>query len=82
MTIKVAVLGAKGRMGAETVKAISAAPDLSLVAQIDLGDSIEQITSNGAQVVVDFTHPESVMKNLEFAINNGIHVVVGTSLRS
>ena len=55
MTIKVAVLGAKGRMGAETVKAISAAPDLSLVAQIDLGDSIEQITSNGAQVVVDFT---------------------------
>lgn len=79
MTIKVAVLGAKGRMGAETVKAISAAPDLSLVAQIDLGDSIEQITSSGAQVVVDFTHPESVMKNLEFAINNGIHVVVGTT---
>ena len=79
MTIKVAVLGAKGRMGAETVKAISAAPDLSLVAQIDLGDSIEQITSNGAQVVIDFTHPESVMKNLEFAINNGIHVVVGTT---
>jgi 4-hydroxy-tetrahydrodipicolinate reductase len=79
MTIKVAVLGAKGRMGAETVKAISAAPDLSLVAQIDLGDSIEQITSSGAQVVVDFTHPESVMKNLEFAINSGIHVVVGTT---
>ena len=79
MTIKVAVLGAKGRMGAETVKAISAAHDLSLVAQIDLGDSIEQITSSGAQVVVDFTHPESVMKNLEFAINNGIHVVVGTT---
>ena len=79
MTIKVAVLGAKGRMGAETVKAISAAPDLSLVAQIDLGDSIEQITSSGAQVVVDFTHPESVMKNLEFAINSGSHVVVGTT---
>ena len=79
MTIKVAVLGAKGRMGAETVKAISAAPDLSLVAQIDLGDSIELLTSSGAQVVVDFTHPESVMNNLEFAINSGIHVVVGTT---
>jgi 4-hydroxy-tetrahydrodipicolinate reductase len=79
MTIKVAVLGAKGRMGAETVKAISAAPDLSLVAQIDLGDSIELLTSSGAQVVVDFTHPESVMKNLEFAIDSGIHVVVGTT---
>lgn len=79
MTIKVAVLGAKGRMGAETVKAISSASDLSLVAQIDLGDSIEQLTATGAQVVVDFTHPDSVMKNLEYAIKNGIDVVVGTT---
>ena len=79
MTINVAVLGAKGRMGAETVKAIAAATDLQLVAQIDLGDSLEQLTASGAQVVVDFTHPDAVMKNLEFAINNGIHVVVGTT---
>jgi 4-hydroxy-tetrahydrodipicolinate reductase len=79
MTIKVAVLGAKGRMGAETVKAISSAPDLDLVVQIDLGDSIEQLTASGAQVIVDFTHPDSVMKNLEFAIKHGIHVVVGTT---
>ena len=79
MTINVAVLGAKGRMGAETVKAISASTDLQLVAEIDLGDSLEQLTTRGAQVVVDFTHPDAVMKNLEFAINNGIHVVVGTT---
>ena len=79
MSINVAVLGAKGRMGAETVKAISAASDLSLVAQIDLGDSINQLATSGAQVVVDFTHPDAVMNNLEFAINNGIHVVVGTT---
>ena len=79
MTIKVAVLGAKGRMGAETVKAINAASDLNLVAQIDIGDSLEQLKTSGAQVVVDFTHPDAVMKNLEFAINNGIHVVVGTT---
>jgi 4-hydroxy-tetrahydrodipicolinate reductase len=79
MTINVAVLGAKGRMGAETVKAISASNDLQLVAQIDLGDSLETLTTSGAQVVVDFTHPDAVMKNLEFAINNGIHVVVGTT---
>jgi 4-hydroxy-tetrahydrodipicolinate reductase len=79
MTINVAVLGAEGRMGAETVKAISAATDLQLVAEIDLGDSLEQLTTSGAQVVVDFTHPDAVMKNLEFAINNGIHVVVGTT---
>lgn len=79
MTINVGVLGAKGRMGAETVKAISAATDLQLVAQIDLGDSLEQLATSGAQVIVDFTHPEAVMKNLEFAINNGMHVVVGTT---
>jgi 4-hydroxy-tetrahydrodipicolinate reductase len=79
MTINVGVLGAKGRMGAETVKAISASTDLQLVAEIDLGDSLEQLATSGAQVVVDFTHPDAVMKNLEFAINHGIHVVVGTT---
>ena len=79
MTIKVAVLGSKGRMGAETCRAISSAPDLELVAQIDLGDSLSDLEKSGAQVVVDFTHPDSVMKNLEFAISHGIHVVVGTT---
>ena len=79
MSIKVAVLGAKGRMGSETVKAISGTTDLEVVAQLDLGDSLDKLVSSGAQVVVDFTHPDSVMANLEFAINNGISVVVGTT---
>jgi 4-hydroxy-tetrahydrodipicolinate reductase len=78
-SIKVAVLGAKGRMGSEACKAISAAPDLELVASIDLGDSLDQLVASGAQVIVDFTHPDSVMKNLEFAITHDIHVVVGTT---
>jgi 4-hydroxy-tetrahydrodipicolinate reductase len=77
--MKVAVLGAKGRMGTEAVDAISDAKDLQLVAQLDLGDSLEELVNSGAQVVVDFTHPDAVMKNLEFAITNGIHVVVGTT---
>mgnify|MGYP000679810313 CR=1 FL=1 len=79
MSIKVGVLGAKGRMGSEAVKAISAASDLEVVAQIDLGDSLDQLISSGAQTIVDFTHPDAVMGNLEFAINNGINVVVGTT---
>jgi len=79
MSIKVAVLGAKGRMGSEACKAVSAAADLELVAQIDLGDSLDLLTSSGAQVIVDFTHPDAVMGNLEFAIKNGISVVVGTT---
>jgi len=77
--IKVGVLGAKGRMGSEACKAVSDAPDLDLVAAIDLGDSLDLLISSGVQVIVDFTHPDSVMKNLEFAINNGISVVVGTT---
>ena len=77
--INVAVLGAKGRMGAEVVKAVTAAPGMSLVAALDLGDSLEQLKSSGAKVVVDFTTPDSVMANLEFLINNGINAVVGTT---
>ena len=79
MSIKVAVLGAKGRMGSEACKAVTAAPDLELVAQIDIGDSLDLLLSSGAQVVVDFTHPDSVMGNLEFAINHDVSVVVGTT---
>ncbi len=77
--IKVAVLGAKGRMGSEACKAVIEAPDLDLVAAIDLGDSLEELVAKGAHVVIDFTHPDSVMNNLEFAIKNGISVVVGTT---
>jgi 4-hydroxy-tetrahydrodipicolinate reductase len=77
--IKVAVLGARGRMGAEVVKAVTEASDLELVAALDLGDSLDQLKANGAQVVVDFTTPDSVMANLEFVISNGINAVVGTT---
>jgi 4-hydroxy-tetrahydrodipicolinate reductase len=77
--MKVAVLGAKGRMGTEASAAIRDAKDLELVAQLDLGDSLDQLVTSGTQVVVDFTHPDAVMKNLEFAITNGINVVVGTT---
>ncbi len=79
MTIKVGVLGARGRMGQEVCRAIKAANDLELVAEIDLNDSIEVLKSAKADVVVDFTTPEVVMENLKFAIENGIHAVVGTT---
>lgn len=77
--IKVGVLGARGRMGAEVVKAVTAAADLELVAALDLGDSLDQLVSSSAQVVVDFTTPDSVMANLEFLIAKGINAVVGTT---
>jgi len=79
MALRVGVLGAKGHMGREVCKAVNATEDLDLVAEIDLGDSIDSLKSNMVDVVVDFTNPESVMANLKFAIENDIHAVVGTS---
>jgi len=77
--IRVGVLGSKGRMGEATVAAIKAAPGVELVAEVDIGEPLDLLLTHGADVVVDFTHPDSVMKNVEFAITHGIHVVVGTS---
>lgn len=79
MTIRVGVLGAKGRMGAEVCKAVAGADDLDLVAEVDLGDSLELLVDKGAEVVVDFTHPDAVMDNLRFCVGRGIHSVVGTT---
>ena len=77
--IKVAVLGSRGRMGSEVVKAVEAASDCQLVAALDQGDSLEALVNAGAQVVVDFTTPDVVMGNLEFLITHNIHAVVGTT---
>jgi 4-hydroxy-tetrahydrodipicolinate reductase len=65
--IRVGVLGSKGKMGQAVLDAISATDDLECVAQIDLGDSLDLLTKNNAEVVIDFTQPDSVMGNLDFA---------------
>jgi 4-hydroxy-tetrahydrodipicolinate reductase len=77
--IKVGVLGAKGRMGAQTCLAIEEAGDCEPVAQLDQGDGLDALTAAGAEVVVDFTRPEVVMDNLAWCIEHGIHAVVGTT---
>ena len=79
MTIKVGVLGAHGRVGTAVVAGVRAADDLELVAEIDKDDSLEKLLDAGAEVIVDFTTPDSVMSNLEFCIKHGIHCVVGTT---
>ncbi|KRD08486.1 4-hydroxy-tetrahydrodipicolinate reductase [Mycobacterium sp. Root265] len=77
--MRVAVLGAKGKVGATMVKAVQDAPDLELSAQVDAGDPLSMLTDSGTEVVIDFTHPDVVMDNLNFLIENGIHAVVGTT---
>jgi 4-hydroxy-tetrahydrodipicolinate reductase len=77
--LAVAVLGANGRMGAEAVKAVESAPDMKLVAALGRGDSLDTLLSSGARYVVDLTVPESTEANVRFAVENGMHAVVGTT---
>jgi 4-hydroxy-tetrahydrodipicolinate reductase len=78
-TIRVGVIGARGRMGSEAVKAVQDAPDMELVAALGRGDSLDALTEAGAQVAVELTNPGAVMDNLAFCVRNGIHAVVGTT---
>jgi 4-hydroxy-tetrahydrodipicolinate reductase len=76
---RIAVLGAKGRMGSESVRAIDATDGLEVVAQIDQGDSLDLITASGAEVALDFTQPGVALDNVTWCVEHGVHVVVGTS---
>ncbi|MDT7570544.1 MAG: 4-hydroxy-tetrahydrodipicolinate reductase [Actinomycetota bacterium] len=77
--IRVAVLGASGRMGSEACRAVDAADGLELVASLGSADSLDELVRSQADVAVDLTRPDAVMKNLQFCIEHGISVVVGTS---
>ncbi|MBF6165785.1 4-hydroxy-tetrahydrodipicolinate reductase [Streptomyces gardneri] len=79
MTIRVGVLGARGKVGQAICAAVTAAEDLELVAAVDKDDSLDTFTAANTQVVVDFTHPDVVMGNLRFLVEHGIHAVVGTT---
>ena len=79
MAVKVGVLGAKGRVGSAVCEGVNEAEGLELVAQVDQDDDLQMLLDAGAEVVVDFTTPGSVMGNLEFCIAHGIHAVVGTT---
>ncbi len=75
--MRVAVFGVNGRMGGEVCRAVTTSPDLDLVAGLDVGDNRND--ARRAQVVVDFTHPDGVMENVQWCIDNGLHMVVGTT---
>ena len=73
------MLGAAGRMGSTVCDAVEADSDLELVARVDIEDPLDDLVRAGAEVAVDFTTPDSVRANVEFCLDHGIHVVVGTT---
>jgi 4-hydroxy-tetrahydrodipicolinate reductase len=78
--IKVAVAGAAGRMGQTVCAAIEGAEDMELVGRADpvLGVALAEVLPN-AQVVVDFTQPDTALANALACVQAGVHVVVGTT---
>lgn len=82
MTIRVAVLGAGGRMGSTVCAAVEEASGLELVTRIDPQAGLEEMSalaSSQAEVAVDFTHPDAVRDNVEAVLRAGVHAVVGTT---
>lgn len=75
--IRVGVFGASGKMGSEVIRAVGRAEGMTAVGGVDLGEPREQV--GRAQVIVDFTHPNAVMENIEWAVSRGIHMVIGTT---
>jgi 4-hydroxy-tetrahydrodipicolinate reductase len=78
--VRVAVAGAAGRMGQAVCAAVEGADDLELGGRADpqLGTSVAEVL-DGADVLVDFTRPETALENARAALDAGVHAVVGTT---
>jgi 4-hydroxy-tetrahydrodipicolinate reductase len=77
--VRVGVVGAAGSMGRQTCAAVEAADGLTLVARVDVDDSLDRLVEAGVEVAIDFTRPDAVMATVEYCIGAGIHCVVGTT---
>jgi 4-hydroxy-tetrahydrodipicolinate reductase len=79
VSIRVAVLGAAGRMGSTVCDAVTAASDCELVACVDSGDPLDEVIDAGADVAVEFTLPDAVKGNAAWLLERGVHTVVGAT---
>jgi 4-hydroxy-tetrahydrodipicolinate reductase len=79
-SIRVAVAGAAGRMGEAVCAAVEAAPDMRLIGRADprLGVALSDVLGD-ADVVVDFTQPDTALENALACVEAGVHVVIGTT---
>lgn len=75
--ILVGVFGSGGKMGAEAQRAVKSTEGMQFLAGVDVGDDREDVAEAG--VVIDFTHPDAVMDNVEWCLCRGISMVIGTT---
>jgi 4-hydroxy-tetrahydrodipicolinate reductase len=80
LSLRVAVAGAAGRMGQAVVAAVEGADDLELTGKADpaLGVALADVLGD-ADVVVDFTRPDTALGNALECLDAGVHVVIGTT---
>jgi len=78
--IKVAVAGAAGRMGQTVCEAVLGADDMELVGRADplIGTTLADVLDE-ADVLVDFTTPDTALENALTCVRAGVHVVIGTT---
>jgi 4-hydroxy-tetrahydrodipicolinate reductase len=78
--IRVAVAGAAGRMGQTVCAAVEGADGMEVTGRADpqLGTTVAGVIGD-ADVLVDFTQPDSALGNARTALDAGVHVVIGTS---
>jgi len=80
MPLRILVNGANGKMGQITVKTLSQQPNFTVVGATHRGDNLaEEIKKSNAQIVVDLTNADAVLKNIQTIIDAGVHPVIGTS---
>jgi 4-hydroxy-tetrahydrodipicolinate reductase len=78
--IKVLVNGAKGKMGVTVLQALRPESDMEIVGDAEIYDKLEDaIKLAHPDVVVDFTHPQSVYENTKTILQNNCHAVIGTT---
>jgi 4-hydroxy-tetrahydrodipicolinate reductase len=77
---RVAVAGAAGKMGQAVCEAVEEADGLELTGRADpaLGTELSEVLSD-ADVVVDFTIPDTALANVRACLEAGVHAVVGTT---
>jgi len=80
VTIRVAVAGSEGRMGSTTCEAVRSAEGMKLTGRADpeLGVAVADVLGD-ADVLVDFTRPDTALENVRLAVAAGVHAVVGTT---
>ena len=78
--IRVAVSGAAGRMGATVCQAVEGDDDMELSGRADpqLGVGLPDVLE-AADVVVDFTRPDTALENARACLEAGVHCVMGTT---